>query len=286
MLRHTFCHIPGIGEKTERRLWDNGVTSWEEALRQGCTRLTPEHLRDSLASYDRREAAWFGARLNAAQAWRLYHDFRDACVFLDIETTGMGPWADITTIALYDGRQVRHYVRGQNLDDFVRDVAAYRLLVTYNGKSFDVPFLERTFGVRLDQGHIDLRYVLRSLGLRGGLKACERQVGMTRPGLEEVDGYVAVLLWHDYHGRRNPLALQTLLAYNVQDVINLEPLMVQAFNRKLAQLGAAPFAAGYVLEMPAPAANPFQADAATVRRLVGAFPVPRPNLPHGPASLG
>ncbi|MFO7958364.1 MAG: hypothetical protein R6X33_14855 [Candidatus Brocadiia bacterium] len=31
MLRNTFCHIQGIGPKTERRLWEAGVTCWEEA---------------------------------------------------------------------------------------------------------------------------------------------------------------------------------------------------------------------------------------------------------------
>jgi uncharacterized protein YprB with RNaseH-like and TPR domain len=276
MLRHTFCHIPGVGEKTERRLWEAGVTSWEDALRGGTSRLADEHLRESLDSYGRRDPAWFDARLPAAQAWRLYHDFRDCCAFLDIETTGMAGWSHITTIALYDGRQVRHYVHGQNLDDFVRDVAAYRLLVTYNGKAFDVPFLERTFDVRLPQAHIDLRHVLRSLGLKGGLKSCERQLGMARPGLEDVDGYVAVLLWHDYRRRRNPDALQTLLAYNVQDAVNLEPLMVEAFNRKLARLGELPFAGGYRLDAPLLPPNPFQADPATVRRLLYEFPLPRP----------
>jgi hypothetical protein len=28
MLTNTFCHLPGIGEKTERNLWAAGVTSW------------------------------------------------------------------------------------------------------------------------------------------------------------------------------------------------------------------------------------------------------------------
>jgi uncharacterized protein YprB with RNaseH-like and TPR domain len=275
MLRHTFCHIPGVGDKAERRLWESGVTSWEDALRRPQRRLDEQHLRDSLAHFEGRNPAWFGQRLPAAQAWRLFHDFRDSCAFVDIETTGMLGWGHITTIALYDGRSVRHYVHGKDLQNFVGDVAEYRLLVTYNGKSFDVPFLERTFGTRLGQAHIDLRYVLHSLGLRGGLKSCERQLGLHRPGLEDVDGYVAVLLWHDYQRRRNPRALETLLAYNVQDAVNLETLMVLAFNRKLAALAGVPFAAGYRLDMPAVPVNPFAADAATVQRLLRAYPAPQ-----------
>jgi uncharacterized protein YprB with RNaseH-like and TPR domain len=279
MLRHTFCHIPGVGDRLERRLWQAGVTCWEEALRPGGVRsilgrLDAQHLRDSLWHYQERQAAWFTDRLPAAQAWRLYYDFRDACAFVDIETTGMGSTSEITTIALYDGRCVRTYVQGRNLEDFLRDLADYRLLVTYNGKCFDVPFLERTFGRRLGLAHVDLRYVLHSLGLRGGLKSCERQLGMHRPGLEEVDGYVAVLLWHD-HTRGNPRALETLLAYNVQDTVNLETLMVHACNRKLAGLADLACAADYRLDLPSLPANPFPADPATVRRLLQAHPAPR-----------
>jgi uncharacterized protein YprB with RNaseH-like and TPR domain len=275
MLQHTFCHIPGVGEKGERRLWEAGVTSWEEALRRPPRRLNAQHLHDSLAHLQGRNPAWFGARLPAAQAWRLFHEFRDSCAFLDIETTGMLGWGHITTIALYDGRSVRHYIHGKDLGEFVRDAANYRLLVTYNGKAFDVPFLERTFGVRLEQAHIDLRYVLHSLGLRGGLKSCERQLGLHRPGLEDVDGYVAVLLWHDYQRTRNPRALETLLAYNVQDAVNLEMLMVLAFNRKLDALAGVPFAADYRLNIPTVPANPFAPDVSTVQRLLRAHPVPQ-----------
>jgi uncharacterized protein YprB with RNaseH-like and TPR domain len=280
MLRHTFCHLPGVGARTERRLWEAGYTSWEAVLAAAPSRPAPPGrlphapLRDSLAHYRGRNPAWFDQRLPAAQSWRLYHDFRDSCAFLDIETTGMPGWGHITTIALYDGRSIRHYVHGVNLVDFVRDVADYRLLVTYNGKCFDVPFLERTFGTRLAQAHIDLRHVLRALGLQGGLKSCERQVGLHRPGMEDVDGYVAVLLWHHFQSRRDPRALESLLAYNIQDAVNLETLMIHAHNRHLAAL-APPFAADYRLEVPAAPANPFRVDAALVRRLLAENPVPR-----------
>src|SRR6185503_9998921 len=111
------------------------------------------------------------------QHWRLASDFRRSIAYLDIETTGLGYGDMITTIAIYDGSNILHYINGQNLSDFKRDIQAYNLLVTYNGKCFDVPFIERFFNIRLDHAHIDLRYVLKSLGYTGGLKACERQLG-------------------------------------------------------------------------------------------------------------
>ena len=283
MLHHTFCHLPGIGENTERGLWREGITSWESALDRGTTgrstllrRLPEALLRESLQHYEQANCDWFGRCLPSGQAWRLFHDFRTSCAYLDIETTGLQGYGHITTIALYDGKTVRTYVHGNNLDKFRDDIREYRLLVTYNGKSFDLPFLARDLGVRLEQPHIDLRYLLSSLGLKGGLKNCERLVGLARPGLEDVDGFMAVLLWNDYRRRRDERALETLLAYNVQDTINLEALLVLACNRKLAELEGVPFAANYHSLPPTPPANPHRADPVTVQRLLREYPGPWP----------
>src|SRR5690606_38349288 len=108
MLRHTFCHLPGIGEKTERRLWASGLTTWQAILDQGLNppaaarKIPPAELRASAEQFARGNPAWFASRLPAAQSWRLFTDFRHSCAYIDIETTGM-TWSDhITTIALYD----------------------------------------------------------------------------------------------------------------------------------------------------------------------------------------
>jgi len=272
MLQNTFCHMPGIGPKTERRLWSAGILSW----REGCERsgaVLPEHTAQSVAFHSaesierlaRQDARYFHDRLPSNEHWRLFPQFRHSVAYLDIETTGLGPPGDyVTTIALYDGRRVRHYVHDQNMEDFRHDVEPYRLIVTYNGKTFDLPFLRECLGVRLDQAHIDLRYVLRSLGYTGGLKGCERQLGLHRGDLEGVDGYFAVLLWHDYLKTGNQRALDTLLAYNVQDTVNLETLMVTAYNMKLKQTALPGTRA---LPAPRPPENPFRADVRTIEKL-------------------
>ncbi len=277
MLRNTFCHIPGIGPQSELRLWQAGFTSWEALLnpaepppRYPVRRSCQELLRESVAHYEQRNPQYFADRLPSNQRWRLFADFRESCAFLDIETTGLGSPRDyITAIALYDGVSVQHFVHGENLKDFPAVLARYRLVVTYNGSSFDLPFLERQFRCEIRQAHIDLRYVLKSLGLSGGLKNCEKGLGVARPGLESVDGSVAVLLWHEFRRRRDPRALETLLAYNVQDALNLEPLMVEAYNRKV---DGTPFATSHRLPPPTMAANPFTADADLLRRLLSDFP--------------
>ena len=53
----------------------------------------------------------------------------------------------ITTIATYDGNNIRYYINGQNLDKFINDVSNYKILITYNGKSFDIPFIENYFNI-------------------------------------------------------------------------------------------------------------------------------------------
>jgi uncharacterized protein YprB with RNaseH-like and TPR domain len=272
VLTNTFRHIPGISAAVEQRLWTVGVRCWEgcaaaetlpvssgrrERLRQGLVE-SREHLAAANARY-------FADCLPAAEHWRLFPQFRSSVAYLDIETTGLSPMDSyVTTVALYDGRTIRHYVRGDNLDRLGRDIADYRLIVTYNGKCFDVPFLRQSMGLVLDQAHVDLRYVLRSLGYGGGLKGCERQLGIHRGDLEDVDGFFAVLLWEDYRRSGDPRSLETLLAYNIQDVLNLEALLVMAYNLKIGQT---PFADCNRLPAPVAPTLPFRADPHTIARL-------------------
>jgi uncharacterized protein len=269
MLTHTFCHVPGLGVGTEKRLWSVGVRTWRDAISARSLPLSAARaaslqtcLDESTAQLKAGNVRYFAERLPPREHWRLFPHFRNSLAYLDIETTGLGnPGDSITTIVVYDGARVRSYVQGRNLPDFAADIARYDLLVTYNGKSFDLPFIRRYLGPPVDQAHIDLRHVLASLGLKGGLKGCERQLGLTRGDLEEVDGFFAVLLWQAHCRSGDERVLETLLAYNALDVINLEELMVEAYNRKTAALDRAE------LKLAAPdlPANPFHASAEIIR---------------------
>lgn len=272
MLQHSFCHIPGIGLKSERKLWKHGIHRWEDwlacetsVLSEAKRALARQSLEESSQALARRDAEHFAVALPVSEQWRLFPDFRDSVAYVDIETTGLGFGEDaITSIALYDGSRVRTYVQGRNLEAFEVDIAEYDLLVTFNGKCFDVPFLERHFRTRLTRAHIDLRYVLRQLGYRGGLKACERMLGLGRDALDGVDGYFAVLLWKEYRDTGDERYLETLLAYNVADVLSLEALLVHACN---ARLEDTPFHALQALEPPVAPANPHRADAAVIEHI-------------------
>ena len=272
MLTNTFIHIHGIGAITEQRLWDSGFRDWESfskdlpipipAVRKYFLEKGIEESKRHLAN---RKPSYFSKLLPSNQSWRLFPEFRNTTVYLDIETTGLDRYFnDITTIALYDGYTIKTYVHGQNLDDFVDEIYKYKVIVTYNGKSFDIPFIESFFNIRLNHAQIDLRYILYSLGYRGGLKGVEHQLGTDRGNLRDVDGFFAVLLWDEYQKSGDQKALDTLLAYNVQDTITLENLMVTAYNMKLKET---PFFDNLLIEESTPPVNPLSADLATIDRI-------------------
>jgi hypothetical protein len=258
--------MPGVGRKTELSLWDRGIHSWDIFCdRDRCALPFGNRKSDALRAYleQSRDGLscgnpdFFARTLPSQFLWRLFSTFRCCAAYLDIETTGLGgPGDHITTAALYDGNQVFHYIYGDNLDRFPQDLRKYKLLVTYNGSCFDLPFIRNQFGIALDQVHIDLRFLLRSLGYSGGLKGCEKHLGIGRDELDGVDGYFAVLLWEEYRSRRNRKALETLLAYNIADAVNLEILMVKAFNLKL---GETPFPE-LSLPLPCPPPSGFRPD--------------------------
>lgn len=244
MLKRTFVHLPGVGRKTEAHLWRLGFLTWEDVLAArrlpglGEARLALFHslLEESLAHLD--EAHYFAPRLPPPEHWRLFPDFRHRAAYLDIETTGtLWPGLTVTVAGLYDGRRFRQFLLGHNLKDLPDALAQVDLLVTFNGTQFDLPVLKAAFpGLRVPPVHLDLRFILRRLGYRGGLKAIEPQFGLSRsPEVAGLNGYDAVLLW-ERHQRGDWGALELLLAYNREDVLNLEVLMERAYELARARL--------------------------------------------------
>jgi len=84
--------------------------------------------------------------------------------------------------------------------------------------------------INFNQIHFDVCFLLRKLKIKGGLKKIEKRFGISRGGLEDLDGFSAVLLWNRFKKTKKKEYLETLLAYNNEDVINLEFLLYQAYN--------------------------------------------------------
>ncbi len=234
MLRQTFLHIPGVGYRTEERLWRAGVRSWEDfpelqevaRLPRHLGRRIEDELRRSEEALRRRRYRYFAANLPSREHWRALPDFRDSVAFLDIETTGLSVGRDaVTVVGVYDGRREQSFVKGVNLEELPRALEDKKMLVTFNGARFDLPFLRRAFPrMRLDQIHVDLMHPLRRLGFHGGLKSIERQVGIERTEKTSgLGGFDAVRLWDAYESGDDD-ALDLLIAYNMEDVVNLDVL--------------------------------------------------------------
>ncbi len=246
MLKHTFLHIPGVGPKTELRLWQRGIISWEKFLTNSALSGLGRRSRTDLDSYIERsiealahgDALFFEDLLPGRETWRIYAEFRGGSVFLDIETTGLGDGDDyITVIGLFDGREMKTFIEGQNLQDFPGELKKYSIIVTYGGKCFDIPFIASEFkGFRFTQAHIDLRYLLYKVGYSGGLKQIEANLGIQREkGLRDMDGYLATILWQR-HLEGDERALPALVRYNMEDAVNLKYLMEFGYNRMIDSL--------------------------------------------------
>ncbi len=149
--------------------------------------------------------------------------------YLDIETTGLAwPSAEITVIGIYlvNGRDRRFVqlvgrdVTRRNLLDALRGAGR---IITYNGSRFDLPFISQALGANLVTmfGHRDLMYDCWRCQLYGGFKVVEQHLGVSRRS-HGVDGLEAVRLWYRYRDSGDLEALDRLLLYNKEDVINLK----------------------------------------------------------------
>ena len=242
MLEQTFIHIPGVGRQTERELWASGIHDWDDADRfekrfgrvgARLQQKLDDYIPRSREAIKNKDAAFFGRLSALGEAWRLFPDFADECVYLDIETTGLSAVFDtVTMVGLYDGRKYQLFIDGDNLREFPDAIRKYPVVVTFNGSGFDLRFLKLAFSdLILPPVHIDLRWVTRKLGMKGGLKEIETKIGITRPTeVEDLTGHDATVLWAKYL-RGNKQALRQLIQYNTEDVVHLKAIMEVAYDR-------------------------------------------------------
>jgi uncharacterized protein YprB with RNaseH-like and TPR domain len=223
-LENTFIGADGVGETTERDLWEQGVTHWDDVedgvlggRRGERLREFVEEARPRLAAND---ADYFAGALPGGCQWRLAENFRGSACFFDIETTGLDEHASVvTTVSCHRDGETTTYVRG-------RDLTA--------------DALRSELDVDVTTPHLDLMYPSRQVDLTGGLKAIEADLGIGRDS--DVDGREAVQLWHQYEAGDEG-ALERLVHYNRLDAENLETLL-DAVSDRLHHEVFAPYADG------------------------------------------
>jgi len=233
MIRQHFSMFSGVGPKREQTIREAEISDWQQFLDSktiaGLSDRVHRPLRQEVRKWskavERGDVDFLVKNLPRAEHWMLFELFGDSVRYLDIETTGLSArHDDVTVVGIYDGQRFHALVKGQGLSSkAIRDALGdCKLLVTYFGSVFDVPFLRVNFPeLHLDLPHFDLCFAGRKVGLSGGLKTVERTLGLARDdSIAEVDGFEAVRLWRA-HQRGNPTALKTLVDYNEADTRNL-----------------------------------------------------------------
>ena len=106
MLKNTFIHIPRVGEKTERKLWEQNYTDWDtiitsqtvDALGPSTAARVKEFAEKSKRALTRNDGAYFQALLNSQHTWRGYKEFAANTAYVDIETTGLSKYTSVVTM--------------------------------------------------------------------------------------------------------------------------------------------------------------------------------------------
>ena len=157
--------------------------------------------------------------------------------YLDIETTGLSPSECMATvIGIFicnreDAKVIQLVGQDITVDSLLEVLEGVSIIYTYNGSRFDLPFINHCLGINLTEvfPHHDLMYDCWRNNLYGGLKAVERQLGIERH-LKDMNGYEAVRLWWKYVDSFDLDALNKLLEYNKEDVVNLKTLKAKLLD--------------------------------------------------------
>ncbi len=261
MLQRTFLHLPYVSRSREQRLWAAGFTSWasvREALQSGRTvhelvsgyRQRTLFPREQFAEFDPRTAAWldcldrsdaalqcrrydyFLSQLRPADHWRLLDRVEENALFLDIETTGLSREIHYATVigALFR-RRFYQWVWPEPLDKLAELLEIAPLVITFNGKRFDLPFLRRHApALPAPRAHLDLLPVVRGAGFKGGQKEVEAFLGLQRDSsIRDYGGAEAVMAWCGaLYGNRK--SFRELLAYNRADVEMMPRIAAEVYQ--------------------------------------------------------
>lgn len=167
-------------------------------------------------------------------------------VFLDTETTGLaggaGTYVFLVGVGYFEGDQfcvrqyfMRDYNEERALLSALNDLLSnFKAVVTYNGKTFDLPLMESRYimsGMKMslkNPYHFDLLYPARRLWKRRlencSLSTVERDIlGVIRD--DDVPGYLIPEIYFSYLRTKDARALKQVFEHNLQDILSMVALV-------------------------------------------------------------
>jgi len=211
-----------IGRAGYERGYVHGNSKLEEILQQDCEVFGVLSGDLELAGFDPRQA-----------------------VFIDTETTGLsggsGTYAFLVGIGYFEENQFvveQFFLQKESEEEELLRLLgerfpAFRFLVSFNGKSYDLPLLETRFILnRLDPGvlempHLDLLYPARRIWKRS-LQSCrlavleEELLGVMRS--DDVPGALIPGLYFDFLRSGDPTRMERVFYHNRLDIFSLVTL--------------------------------------------------------------
>lgn len=227
-------------------------------------------------------------KLHESVLWKFYFEGLKVGV-LDIETTGLNPSRNKFVLGcLYDAdkgelHQVLAESRAEEplaLAEYMKLIDDVDVVVTYNGRKFDMPFIDRRWeasanalnylkheengGAQISidgtavydldlyqvlDKHSALRQILPNLKQ----KTVEEYMGLTDTRADEISGAESVELFNHYEATRDPEAEKKILLHNNDDVRQLtrlsEAIMKSDFHKAMYSLGFPVKAGGLLLHV-------------------------------------
>ncbi len=236
MIKKSFVFLNRVDEKKERNIWHQGIRNWNDFTKtktiKGLSKKTKKNcdlqIKEASVALRNGDSSFFSQNLKTKYAWRLYDHFKEESCFLDIETTGVKTTDEVIAIGIFDGIKTKTMIKGINLDrkKISRELKKYKIIITFNGLSFDIPFLKKRFKNTIPHlPHIDLKHTCQKIGLKNGLKEIEKTLSISRdPIITKMRGGDAYRLWRMYFASGDKHYLNLLIEYNEEDIINLKKI--------------------------------------------------------------
>ncbi len=233
MIENSFIFLEKVSTKKEQNIWQQGIKNWDHFLKtkkiKGISYTTKQYyghkLKQAQLALYNDNLGFFN--LPQKENWRLYNYFRNQTGYLDIEVDSKGK---IILVGISNHYHTNTFVKGINLEKkhLTKELSKYKLIVTFNGSSFDLPKLKKQLNITITQPHIDLKPLCINLNLKGGLKEVEKQLNLNRP--PHLKGN-PVDLWKALHASGDREYLDLLIAYNNEDIENLKWVLEHVHNK-------------------------------------------------------